>query len=268
MHVISREFGYGEVYRSSVRNQKYSIRDHIHQFCELIYVFDGELSVTVDGADYTVTKGEAVAIMPFQIHEVHTVGTAHFWMCVFSNTAVPGHSSDKELFFNRCSAKFRPSEALHMLVKDMLEKCPHPRFISNGTVPRKVKAVIYAALSEYAESVKEFSAIKNLNALSALFLYVNEHFREKISLRSISSVLGYNEKYLSQCLSSIPNMSFPTLLGSLRVDHAKKLLIETDFRTIDIAYECGYENEQTFHRTFLRIAGMTPGDYRHSRGSN
>lgn len=267
MHVISKEFGYGEVYRASVRNQKYNIRDHIHQFCELIFVFDGEMNVTVDGTDYRLTSGDAVAITPFQIHEVHTVGEAHFWMCVFSNTAVPGYSSDKELFYNRCSAKFNPSEALRLMVQGMLTEHPHPLFISEGRIPRKVKAVIYAAMSEFAESVREFSEVKNINALSALFLYVNEHFRERISLKSISSALGYNTKYLSQCLSSIPNMSFPTLLGSLRVDYAKKLLIETELRTIDIAYECGYENEQTFHRTFLKLAGMTPGDYRKTRGT-
>ena len=267
MHVISREFGCGEIYRGSLRNQSYSIREHIHQFCELIFVIDGELKVTVDGSDYHLTAGDAAAVMPFQIHEVHSVGTAHFWICVFSNSAVPGHSSDKELFYNRCSAHFKPSEALGLMLRDMLREHPHPLYISDGNIPRKVKAVIYAAMTEFAESVKKFSEVRNINALSSLFLYVNEHFRERISLKSISSVLGYNEKYLSQCLGTIPNMSFPTLLGSLRVDYAKKLLIETELRTIDIAYECGYENEQTFHRTFLKLAGMTPGDYRKARGS-
>lgn len=267
MHIISKEFGYGEVYRGSVKNQKYDIRDHIHQFCELIFVIDGEMNVRVDGVDYHLSSTDAIAITPFQIHEVHTVGKARFWMCVFSNTAVPRYSSDKELFYNRCSALFKPSEALQILIHDMLTQYRHPLFISNGRIPRKVKSVIYAALSEFAENVQTFSEVKNLNALSSLFLYVNEHFREKINLKSISSALGYNDKYLSQCLSSIPNMSFPTLLGSLRVDHAKKLLIETDLRAIDIAYECGYENEQTFHRTFLKLAGMTPGDYRKARGN-
>ena len=267
MHIISREFGCGEIYRSSVRNQKYSIREHIHQFCELIFVIEGEISVTVDGIKYNLSKGDAVAVTPFQIHEVHTVGVAHFWLCVFSNTAVPGYSADKELFYNRCSARFKPSAALGLMVQDMLRDYRHPLYISDGNIPRRVKAVIYGMMTEFAENVKEFYEVKNLNALSALFLYTNEHFREPINLKSISSALGYNEKYLSQCLSSIPSMNFPTLLGSLRVDYAKKLLIETELRTIDIAYECGYENEQTFHRNFLKLSGMTPGSYRKMHGN-
>lgn len=264
MHIISREFGFGETYRSSVRHQNYDILSHIHQFCELIFVMEGSVEVTVDGKKYILSRGDAAAITPFQLHEVHSLGIAHFWMCVFSNTAVPGALSDKELFYNRSSAKFKPSEALCSLIWNMLESHPHPLFISDGVIPRKVKAVIYTALCEFADCVKEFSPIKNLNALSALILYVNEHYSENITLKSASHALGYNTKYLSQCLSTIPNMNFSTLLGSLRVDHAKKLLMNSNFKIIDIAYECGYENEQSFHRRFLKIAGMTPGQYRRS----
>ena len=34
---------------------------------------------------------------------------------------------------------------------------------------------------------------------------------------------------------------------------------------IDIALECGYENERSFYRAFLRVTGMTPGEYRKSK---
>ena len=81
-------------------------------------------------------------------------------------------------------------------------------------------------------------------------------------MNSIGKALGYNPKYLSQCLSVLPEISFPTILNSLRVDYAKSLLLKSNFKIIDIAYECGFESEQSFHRAFLKIAGMTPGEYR------
>ena len=42
----------------------------------------------------------------------------------------------------------------------------------------------------------------------------------------------------------------------------KELLITENLRNIDIAMECGYTNERSFHRAFLQMTGMTPGAYR------
>ena len=144
----------------------------------------------------------------------------------------------------------------------MLTEIQHPLHISETAVPRKIKAVFYSVFSEFIEKVPNVVNAKKNDVLSALFLYLNEHYKEKVTLKSIGQALGYNPKYISQCLSALPDMNFPTILNSLRIDNAKKLLLSSNFKIIDIAYECGFESEQSFHRTFLKIAGMTPGEYR------
>ena len=264
MIIFKKEFGYGEIYRGSVKTQKYEIRAHIHQFCEIVYVMDGAVHATVDGKSYELHAGDIAVITPFQMHNISSDEETKFWMCVFSNNCIPNYHVDIDFFHNRESAVFKASEAIKLQIAEMLASLEHPVYISNESVPRKIKALFYSIFSEFAATVPTVTSAKKSDVLSAIFLYLNEHYTEKITLKGVSKALGYNAKYLSQCLGALPNISFPTILNSLRVDHAKALLLSSNFKIIDIAYECGFESEQSFHRAFLSITGMTPGQYRRS----
>jgi AraC-like DNA-binding protein len=262
MIIFQKEFGYGEIYRGSIKDKRYRIRAHIHQFCEIVYVMEGVVSATIDGKDYELKKGEIAVITPFQMHTLSSEDGTKFWMCVFSNNCVPNYHVDVEFFHNRESSVFCVGETMRRQIEDMLIEIEHPIYVSNDSVPRKIKALFYSIFSEFTARIPTLSGAKKSDVLSSIFLYLNGHYREKITLKSISKALGYNAKYLSQCLGALPNTSFPTILNSLRVDHAKSLLLSSNFKIIDIAYECGFESEQSFHRAFLSIAGMTPGQYR------
>lgn len=262
MIIFQREFGYGEQYRGSVKNEKYKIRSHVHQFSELVFVMDGILKATIDGKEYLIHPGEIAVITPFQMHGFSSDNKAKFYMCVFSNNCVPDHHVDVEFFQNRENAVFTANDSIKAQIENMLCEISHPILISGETVPRKIKALFYSVFSEFVTDNPATLSTKKNDVLSEIFLYLNDHYKEKISMNSIGKALGYNPKYLSQCLSVLPEISFPTILNSLRVDYAKSLLLKSNFKIIDIAYECGFESEQSFHRAFLKIAGMTPGEYR------
>ena len=51
-------------------------------------------------------------------------------------------------------------------------------------------------------------------------------------------------------------------LQSYRMDHAAKLLADTDKSIADIALDVGYENQGEFATLFKRIYGMSPLEYR------
>jgi AraC-like DNA-binding protein len=52
------------------------------------------------------------------------------------------------------------------------------------------------------------------------------------------------------------------LLNQARIRGAKRKLLESDAKVIDIGYDCGFENLGYFHRTFLRLSGFTPRHWR------
>jgi AraC-like DNA-binding protein len=46
------------------------------------------------------------------------------------------------------------------------------------------------------------------------------------------------------------------------MEHAKRLLRETDEPIQDIAMQVGYLHSISFGRTFKKVVGVTPGDFR------
>lgn len=57
-------------------------------------------------------------------------------------------------------------------------------------------------------------------------------------------------------------MSPKEYLNDLRLKHAKKLLLETDLSTNEIAQMSGYENYSPFYLLFLKKIGMAPQEFR------
>ena len=93
-------------------------------------------------------------------------------------------------------------------------------------------------------------------------MYIFEHYKENITLKKVAAAIGYTSNYISSCLSVIPKANFRTIINSARVEHAKKLLVSTDMRIVDIALESGFASENVFYGIFEKHTGMTPRKYR------
>ena len=56
--------------------------------------------------------------------------------------------------------------------------------------------------------------------------------------------------------------SFDEYVKMLRIGYAQKWLIETGLPVLQIAFDSGFENQQSFNRVFKQKTGLTPLTYR------
>lgn len=92
--------------------------------------------------------------------------------------------------------------------------------------------------------------------------YINEHYKEDISLQDVASVLGYSDVYFCKIFKQNFGRNFITYLNNYRIDKAKELLENAAINIKDISTEAGYRDANYFTRVFKRIVGMTPSEYR------
>ena len=100
------------------------------------------------------------------------------------------------------------------------------------------------------------------NMATIIITYISTHFHEPISLEILSDTFAVNKSYISRIFSQIFHISFPKYVNTIRVEHAKKLLLQSKVNITDIAIQCGYQNVPSFNRAFKNICGMTPSAYR------
>ncbi|QGQ98392.1 helix-turn-helix domain-containing protein [Paenibacillus psychroresistens] len=88
------------------------------------------------------------------------------------------------------------------------------------------------------------------------------HTNPELSLSHLSDEFNINVKSLSRLFKEEFGENFIDYLAKIRVEHAQKLLQQTNDSVYEISEKVGYTNTNTFIRVFKRTSGFTPGDYR------
>lgn len=82
------------------------------------------------------------------------------------------------------------------------------------------------------------------------------------SITTLADSFGISIAYMSYIFKKEFNENFSHYLWSLRLEKAKKLLLETDLSIDVISQEVGYLNTSSFRRKFKQETGITPSAFR------
>ena len=103
-----------------------------------------------------------------------------------------------------------------------------------------------------------------INLAHQMVEMIHEGYEQDISLESCAAQLKYHPVYVSRVFKKETGVTFIDYLTNYRVNMAKKWLKETDMKISEIAERLNYSNSTGFIRTFRKLTGMTPGQYRDS----
>ncbi len=92
--------------------------------------------------------------------------------------------------------------------------------------------------------------------------YAAGHYREAVGLGDAAEAAGVNSTYLSYLFSQEMGIGFANYLLNLRMEHAKKLLRETNLKMWQVADESGFNDYHYFSKVFKKAEGMSPAQYR------
>jgi AraC-like DNA-binding protein len=113
-----------------------------------------------------------------------------------------------------------------------------------------------------AEGYAFISSPSDNKRLKTIFNYIRDHFMEPIALEDISTQAFMTPQSFCRFFKKSTNKTFTAFLNEYRINHATKLLSETDDDIKSICYESGFNNLSNFFRNFRRITQLTPNAYR------
>ncbi|MEI7024725.1 helix-turn-helix domain-containing protein [Paenibacillus sp. y28] len=91
---------------------------------------------------------------------------------------------------------------------------------------------------------------------------IHREFDSELTLEICSSRINYHPHYVSRVFRQETGINFGDYLMQYRIDTAKKWLKESDMKIAEIADRLQYNNSANFIRSFRKMIGMTPGQYR------
>jgi AraC-like DNA-binding protein len=126
---------------------------------------------------------------------------------------------------------------------------------------RELFEQLNAGISSWRDDQSNYSLIVKIKE----YITVN-HANRDLSLQHLSDEFGLSPRYVSKLFKETFGEKFVDYLTSIRIDQAKLLLLNSAYSIQDIADQVGYSNAISFIRTFKRIVGQTPGEFRKSYG--
>lgn len=91
---------------------------------------------------------------------------------------------------------------------------------------------------------------------------MQEHLAEEISLSVLADEFHLSTQYISQLFKSEIGVNFLTYLTNIRMENAKKLLLDTSLPISEISERSGYGDYRVFTKAFKKSEGVTPSQHR------
>lgn len=103
--------------------------------------------------------------------------------------------------------------------------------------------------------------IHNNKIITTAKKYVNENIYRTINLNEIAAILNISSGYFSTIFKQIAGINFIDYVTEVKIEKAKELLKETNYKIYEIAQMTGYENAYYFSKVFKKVTGSTPKEY-------
>lgn len=98
--------------------------------------------------------------------------------------------------------------------------------------------------------------------------YLEAHYMDNITLKSLSEKFYVNTAYLGQFFKKHNGVFLKDYLNSIRVKKAQELLKNTSLKIYQVAENVGFQSADSFITAFSKETGLTPQKYRLSKENN
>ncbi len=249
----SERFG-DQTYAEYSEHEDFSFPEHMHRCLELTIVTEGELTVGLNGVPFSIKPDEGALFLSNQIHSYATNEHSKMVALVFSPDLVP-------VFIRKLEGKI-PVSPCFALERNRIEELVSLFSEHKTWDVLSLKGILYLICGDFFKQSKLIEAKKTSETLIfQIIQYVQNHFTEDISLRTLSKALGYNYYYLSRYISTTLKGSFSRYLNNYRVSYAANLIMQNRYNITEIAFISGFPSIRTFNSVFRKKYGLPPSRF-------
>lgn len=166
-----------------------------------------------------------------------------------------------------CTILSRAASERINLSQEQTESFFYDMNVLNQAVSFQELSILASNLVEsITQAISEHAYSGNSQIIKLAIQDINEHYRNKISLKTVADRLHTNPSYLSTLFKHETGMTFTDYLNQVRIRKSCELLSDSKLSLIDISIQSGFDDQSYFTKVFRRIKGTTPKDFRKSSG--
>ena len=229
---------------------------HFHSQIELYFITDGDMDIIINNHQRLLKKGELAVSLSYDTHQYKTNRYSHSAVFI-----IPLYMADK---FEELINKQRVAQPFisHSDSVEFIRKCIE-KIILGHLSDLEIQGYIYLILGTVYKHIGFKATDEHIcvNLSSKILFYLDNHFKEDVSLNSLAYTLGYSPYYISHYFKNCFYIGFNQYLTMLRLRNAVTLLSLGKFNITYCALESGFNSMRTFYRAFSKEFGKSPKEY-------
>lgn len=233
-----------------------------YPYVKLVFVNNGEASLTFKDAADSVTKNEIILINP----------NVEFYWDIPENQSLDitevgvhglefSHVGDSETEFTYYKNKDHAADH-HLFMDFILRAMSDKKPGSEEITKRFVEIMLIQLLRNEDFSIRNSLNKKNHKEIQVVKNFMKVNYHKNITLDDLVELVHINKFYLIRIFKQEVGMSPIDYLIHVRIDEAQKMLRNTNIAIADIAHLVGFQSPSHFSKTFRELSNMTPSQYR------
>jgi AraC-like DNA-binding protein len=241
-------------------NSNAHYKNHFHDTFSLGVNKEGISIYTNSDKTYTLDKNMLSIINPQEVHSCNSCSDVlNIYYMLYLDTS--WCMNIQKLINNEVKDFIRvPSHILEdeSLYDEFISLCEY-LFLEDSSLDKEDALIKFFIkfFSLYLEEKEE----KLIDERYELILsYLNENYKENITLDELSTKFELNPFYIIRLFKSKLSLTPRSYLLNIKINKAKEYL-KNGHSIIDTALECGFFDQSHFHKNFLKIVATTPKEY-------
>lgn len=266
-NIATKAAGDSAGFTFAVRHLNY-VRPHWHPAVEILIVLSGSADVyTAEGVSHLV-KDDILLINTLCRHEVRSdAGCDAISFRFGTEQFAPSAAAARQIYFACDSSRGQDKERFANL-KTLIALAIRRNLQGKPVAQRENRSFVF---SIYQELTQKFASPlppglderrRALERMEPVVRYVDEHYRDGLSLNSLARAVHLTPTYLSAIFTKYLGVTFSEYYNGVRLDSAVRDLTATDAPIDLIATQNGYSNAQAFVRAFKSVYKRLPSAYR------
>lgn len=254
---------------------------HWHPEVEFTYVLQGSIRLSTNNQCHVISAGEGAFINSNMLHyqePVPGLPVITLNQLLDARLIAGAHKSIYEQKYVLPVLECRELEAMHFrpaepVPREILERIRRSYEAADRETPgyefivRNELSQAWFLLSQETLSLQRSRRVtggQGEERIKKMLLFIHEHYEEKLSLEMIADSASISGRECLRCFSQNLNTTPFTYLLEYRIRKAAGELQKTSLPVTEIAYSCGFSSASYFGKTFRKIMGCTPSEYRFS----
>ena len=236
---------------------------HAQDTLVLGLVESGRIAVRCEGRTLDVAPGDVLVIAPGVIHAAHSVASEPWrYRALYLSPAqwrwLAGAEVDPHALLVTGASVLRDAEVARLLARAHEELEATPDHLPGGeALLGRLGTAVRACTSALDDAGRELSLSARLDRVC---VHLERHLDRRVSLDELARVAGMSRFALVRAFSDALGVSPYAYSLQRRLDAARRLLA-AGTSISQAANQLGFADQSHLTRWFLRVVGVTPGEY-------